>query len=186
MNKEDLRVYRAWHFCESVLGPTLTNELKRGRSIYIAAKNGEVYELGPRGNVGSVTRNCTFCIQIESMFGDSSYPFPDLIVHRFDWIKHNPDYFNKVAVEESPKLNSRMGRNLILTGSRFAPPRRININRLRYAIEHEFPLEREDVENAILWGQYTGENLGRRVANRIGNIFHQNPRREAICQERQN
>lgn len=163
MNKEDLRTYRAWHFCETVLGPTLTNELKQGRSIYIVAKNGEVYELGPRGNVGSVTRNCTFCVNMGSTFGDSDYPFPDCIVHRFDWITKDPDGFNKEAHEESPKLNSTAGRNLILTGSRYGRPRRINMRRLRYAIEHNIPFVREDVAEYVIWAQNFGENVGQHI-----------------------
>lgn len=175
MNKEDLRTYRAWHFCETVLGPTLTNELKQGRSIYIAAKNGEVYELGPRGNVGSVTRNCTFCVHMGSIFGDSDYPFPDCIVHRFDWITKDPDGFNKKAHEESPKLNSRGGRNIILTGSRFGRPPRINMGRLRYVIDHNIPLVHEDVAQYIDWAQSVGENVGQAMGRMIDQTM--NPHR---------
>jgi len=171
MNKEDLRVYRAWHYCESVLGPTLTNELRRGRSIYIAAKNGKVYEIGPHGYVGCVTTNEFYCVHIEDGKGcwvDFHYPVPDLIVHRYDWIVHDPDKFDKVAGRDHWTLDSQRGRNMMLYGSSFPPPRRMNRERIWQAIANQEPLPMTDMVDAMRWANHAGDRIGRH----LGNVFN--------------
>lgn len=170
MNAEDLRVYRAWHYCESVLGPTLTNDLRRGRSIYIVAKNGKVYELGPQGYVGCVTTNEFYCVHMDDDTGiyiDSHYPKPDLIVHRYDMIVHDPDKLDKVAGRDSWTLSSQKGRNMMRYGRMYPLPRGIRRNRIRWAIENDVPLVREDIADAYLMSAHMGEEFGRLMGERI-------------------
>lgn len=173
MNEKDLRVYRAWHYCESVLGPTLTNELRRGRSIYIAAKNGKVYELGPHGYVGCVTTNEFYCIHMEDKgsWSDSYYPIPDLIVHRYDWIVHDPDKFDEVAGRDPFTLDSQKGRNMMRYGSCYPPPRHMNRERIWRAIANNEPLATVDMVDAIRWAGNAGDRFGRQLGNVIGNCI---------------
>lgn len=164
MNDEDKRSLRAWRYCESVLGPTLTNELRQGRSIYVAARNGMVYEIGPYGYVGNVTNNQVLCINMD-LYPDTDFHRADRIAHRFDHIIHDPERFEREA-EPEISLDSVGGRNRILTGSEFGNPRRFMERYLTCGVGVDERARLLDAfDNVTLAGQRIGSRIGYAIRN---------------------
>lgn len=162
MNDKDKRAFRAWRYCESVLGPTLTNELRQGRSIYVAARNGMVYEIGPYGSVGNVTTNKMLCIHMDG-FADHDYHRADSIAHRFDHIIHDPKRFEEEAGNEIP-LDSVGGRNQILTGNRWGNPHRAMERYLTVGVGVD---ERARILRAFDHITQAGERIGTRIGHAL-------------------
>lgn len=166
MNDEDKRSFRAWRYCESVLGPILTNELRQGRSIYVAARNGMVYEIGPYGYVANVTHNQVLCVNMD-IYPDTDYHRADRIAHRFDHIIHNPEKFEEEA-EPEISLDSVGGRNRILTGSELGNPRRFMERYLTVGVGVDERARILDTfDNITQMGERIGTEMGRMIRNNM-------------------
>lgn len=87
---------KAWNLCERAMGKTLTNRLRMGKSILIAASNGQTYEMSPYGEIRNVTKRRMFCLH-----ADLNLPTPDRLYALYEWIRLRPE-----AVEGRANIES--------------------------------------------------------------------------------
>jgi hypothetical protein len=83
---------KAWKLCERAMGKTLTNRLRMGKSIQIAASNGMTYELDRGGTVYNLTTGHRFCVH-----PDVALPTPDHLYTLYEWIRLRPEVVERRA-----------------------------------------------------------------------------------------
>jgi len=83
---------KAWKLCERAMGKTLSNRLRMGKTILIAASNGMTYELDHNGSVYNLTTKHMFCVH-----PDVALPTPDHLYALYEWIRLRPDVIERRA-----------------------------------------------------------------------------------------
>jgi len=89
------KLNRAWNLVDQVLGPHLAGRLRNGKSIDIAASNGQIYRIDPNSQrLVNLTTREAYCVH---PVDGNDYCFPDMIVLWWDYIHLKVEEMERVV-----------------------------------------------------------------------------------------